>query len=242
MEALKHAEHLVGVPHVKADAVIADEDHWLAVHGRLPYFNDAPFAWPGELEGIRQQVGEDLLDQAWIALHKWQRTNLPVDLPVLRFRSEVQDNLLDECIQPGNFHGQCLAANPGQIQEVVHQASHVLRGLMYALQVLLRRRVHLRSEVLQKDFGKAVDMSQRGTQVVRDPVSKGRQLFVGCFQFSGELDAQLLGRLALAHLTIESTRNAVKERTCSWLLYIRIGRSRSYKNLKCQKRHSAKMT
>src|SRR6266849_5441862 len=58
------------------------------------------------------------------------------------------------------------AANPGQMQEVVHQASHVLRGLMYALQVFLRRRVHLRSEVLQKDFGKAVDMSQGGTQVV----------------------------------------------------------------------------
>src|SRR5712692_10332987 len=76
MEALKHAEHLVGVPHVKADAVIADEDHWLAVHGRLPYFNDAPFAWPGELEGVREQVDEDLLDQAWIAFHKWQRTTL----------------------------------------------------------------------------------------------------------------------------------------------------------------------
>src|SRR5713101_3932476 len=78
MEALKHAEHLVGVPHVKADAVIADEDHWLAVHGHLPYFNDGPFAWPGELEGVREQVGEDLLDQAWIAFHKWQRTNLSI--------------------------------------------------------------------------------------------------------------------------------------------------------------------
>src|SRR5260370_14089475 len=98
MEALKHTEHLVGVPHVKADAVIADEDHWLAVHGRLPYFNAAPFARPGELEGVRQQVAEDLLDQAWIALHKSQSTNLPVDLPVLRVRSKLQDSLPDQSI------------------------------------------------------------------------------------------------------------------------------------------------
>src|SRR5260370_6974060 len=89
MEALKHAEHLVGVPHVKADTVIADEDHWLAVHGHLPYFNDGPFAWPGELEGVREQVGKDLLDQAWIAFTKWQTTNRPADFPPLPLPSGV---------------------------------------------------------------------------------------------------------------------------------------------------------
>src|SRR5260370_16473426 len=92
MEALKHAEHLVGVPHVKADAVIADEDHWLAVHGHLPYFNDDPFPWPGELEGVRTQVGKDLLDQAWIPPHKWHRTNPPAPFPVLPSRSRAPDS------------------------------------------------------------------------------------------------------------------------------------------------------
>src|SRR5207245_9576473 len=116
MEALKHAEHLVGVPHVKADAVIADEDHWLAVHGRLPYFNDAPFAWPGELDGVRQQVGADLPDQAWIALHQWQRTNRPVALPLLRSRSELHANPLAECMQPGKVPRLCLASHPRQRQ------------------------------------------------------------------------------------------------------------------------------
>src|SRR5712692_6475090 len=121
MEALKYAEHLVGVPHVKADAVIADEDHWLAVHGHLPYFNDGPFAWPGKLEGVREQVDENLLDQAWITSHKWQRTNLPVDLPVLRFRSEVHDHLLDKGMQPGNLHDPSEAAGWWEFSKPVHR-------------------------------------------------------------------------------------------------------------------------
>src|SRR5713101_3421991 len=51
---------------------------------------------------------------------------------------------------------------------------------------------------------------------------------------------EVAARTCLCSLMIERARNAVKERTFSWLLYIRIGHCRSFKNLKCQKRYSAK--
>src|SRR5256712_10404829 len=51
---------------------------------------------------------------------------------------------------------------------------------------------------------------------------------------------EVAARTCLCSLMIERARNGVKERTFSWLLYIRIGHCRSFKNLKCQKRYSAK--
>src|SRR5713101_6297480 len=51
---------------------------------------------------------------------------------------------------------------------------------------------------------------------------------------------EVAARTCLCSLMIERARNAVKERTFSWLLYIRIGHCRSFKNLKCQKRYSAR--
>ena len=50
--------------------------------------------------------------------------------------------------------------------------------------------------------------------------------------------------LVLAHFTIETVNNAVKERgaterTRSWLVFIRIGHCQPFKNLKYQKRYSA---
>src|SRR5260370_856595 len=51
---------------------------------------------------------------------------------------------------------------------------------------------------------------------------------------------EVAARTCLRLLMFERAMNAVKERTYSWLLYIRIGHFRSFNNLVCQNRYSAK--
>src|SRR6478736_1805492 len=58
MEALKHAEQLAGVRHIKAGAVIADENHPLPVDSGLPDLNHGLGAEASELDGVRKQIYE----------------------------------------------------------------------------------------------------------------------------------------------------------------------------------------
>ena len=68
MEALKNAEKLANIGHVKANSVIANEDDSFPGYFGLPYVNRSPTPKPGELEGIREKVYEHLLHERRIAL------------------------------------------------------------------------------------------------------------------------------------------------------------------------------
>src|SRR6266576_2793286 len=52
VQALKHAEQPVGALHVKADAVVANEDHSMAAMVTLAHLNDRLFASAGVFDGV----------------------------------------------------------------------------------------------------------------------------------------------------------------------------------------------
>ena len=60
MQALKYAEELAGVRHIKTGAIIANEDHSLPVHSGLSNLNYRLRAKAGELDGVRKKIYEYL--------------------------------------------------------------------------------------------------------------------------------------------------------------------------------------
>src|SRR2546422_6039607 len=89
---------LIRVLHVKAYSVIANEHRRLAITDHLVHLDGGSLAWPGVLNRVQEQVGEHLFDQARVALHSRQATNLPFDLAALDFRLEAVPNFLNQRI------------------------------------------------------------------------------------------------------------------------------------------------
>ena len=63
MQALKYAEELAGVRHIKTGAIIANEDRSLAVDSGLSDLNHGLGAVAGELDGVRKQIYKYLRHQ-----------------------------------------------------------------------------------------------------------------------------------------------------------------------------------
>ena len=84
-----------------------------------------------------------------------------------------------------------MAANSRKIQQLIHQNSHALCAFLDTLQVALGPRVKSGPELLKQNSGKPRDMSQRGSQVMRNRVAKGFQFAVRGFEFGGALDHPL---------------------------------------------------
>ena len=82
MQALKQAEELVGIFHVEAHAVVANEKHAI----RLPAnFDHTSRLVAAVFEGVGQQVGEYLAHQIGVAVCGSQRVDSPLYLPILVF-------------------------------------------------------------------------------------------------------------------------------------------------------------
>src|SRR3990172_2250701 len=113
MQALEDPEEFVGVAHVEAHAVVADEiadGRWPLcvagggwpmaicdlrfVIGYLPaHFNPRHFSRPSELERVRDQVDEHLLEQHWVGAAGGQIANLNLQPPVSTPPAQVLTHL-----------------------------------------------------------------------------------------------------------------------------------------------------
>src|SRR5256885_5775693 len=67
MEALKHAEELVGITHVETDAVVAHVVDAVRALPQCAHFDAGRIAAGAEFEGIRQQVDQHLLEERAVA-------------------------------------------------------------------------------------------------------------------------------------------------------------------------------
>jgi hypothetical protein len=57
-------------------------------------------------------------------------------------------------------------------QETLRPA-HVANGVLNAIQTVQRLRIQIRAEILHQDLRKAVDMPQRGAEIVRNGIAEG---------------------------------------------------------------------
>src|SRR5258708_22646256 len=75
-----------------------------------------------------------------------------------------------------------MASNSRQIQQFIHQQTHLLRTSLNALDIALRFRIERGAEFFRQHLGKAADVPQGRPQVVGHRVTESFQLFVGGFQ------------------------------------------------------------
>src|SRR5207237_6228312 len=83
VQALKDAKQFLGIFHVEAHAVVADEDNRLSLRLEGADLDAGLGAGPGVFEGVGQQVDEDQPQQRRVAANIWQRPDHPLNLASL---------------------------------------------------------------------------------------------------------------------------------------------------------------
>ena len=80
VQALENSEELVGIFHIEANTVVANQNGGFVFTFDLKYFDHSGFALARELDGIGKQVHENLFQQIRIALNDRQRADSPGDV------------------------------------------------------------------------------------------------------------------------------------------------------------------
>src|SRR6266567_2176781 len=102
--------------HVKANTVVADKQHICAILDRFADGNVRVLARPGEFDGVRQQIPEDLRNQSTVTIHRRQERNFKRDLAASQFALKTCDHLTDYLIQIGGLEAETLLAQSRKSQ------------------------------------------------------------------------------------------------------------------------------
>ena len=103
VKPLKCSEKFIGVFRVESCAVVPNENYCSAIDYRLVDLYHGWVTSAAIFDGVRQKIREHLLDQSWVAIHRWQRAYTPVDLPVRGVGLEIVENILNQQIQGSRF-------------------------------------------------------------------------------------------------------------------------------------------
>src|SRR6266404_678520 len=172
VQALKNTEELAGILHFEPDAVVPNEVNKFLVERRHSGVYHCAIARTRVFDRVRKEVHEHLTHQVRIAIEASQIIDPPFDIATLRFRPEVLAHHTDQIIQRRNPRRQRLAADPGEIEQIVDQSSHALRAVLYPLQIPLAVLIQIVGVLLNEDIGEARDLTKWGAQVVRNRVGK----------------------------------------------------------------------
>src|SRR5262245_33861105 len=127
MQALKHAEQLVDVQHVKPCTIVSHENLWLIVISL--YTADLDFGLlphACEFDRIGNKIGDNQLQHGTISVADRKGTDLPCNIPPRRILLDLGDDLVDKLLQayPG-LHGLG-TPDPGKRQQIIDQVTHSL--------------------------------------------------------------------------------------------------------------------
>src|SRR5947208_15766960 len=95
---LKHPEELAGVLQVEPGPIVPNKVGWALGGIALEDANFDPgmFALARVLDGVTQEVDEDLFQQSGVAFGIWQLANLHLDLPPFECRSKLLKRPIDD--------------------------------------------------------------------------------------------------------------------------------------------------
>src|SRR6266404_3661295 len=168
METLKCAEQFTDIGHVEARAVITDEISRLAVL-LLP---TKDYLRPGSLRckfpGVAQQIVEHDSQQPFIPTRCELFLELEINLSLGLAFFEFSRDRASQVTQVNDFAAHLAARHARQLQHVVNQLRHLLARATHLPKVALTCVVKFVGVVLQQGLAKAVDVTQRRAQVVRD--------------------------------------------------------------------------
>jgi hypothetical protein len=175
VQPLEGQEELVDVGHVEAGAVVGHEQS-VAAAGRLAADSDARGGVVGrEFPRVAEEVLHDLPEERRVAFDEQARGNLELDTPFRLGPTEVLDDgsgQLREIDWPSRHLDP---ARPRELQQVVDELTHLLRGLARHLEILPPPGVEPGAVVLQRRLAEAGDRAERRAQVVRHRVAEGLQ-------------------------------------------------------------------
>src|SRR5919202_2155045 len=185
MQPLEHPKEFVGVAHVEADAVVAHKVDRLPALLAPPHSDAGHVPVGGKFEGVGQQVDEDLLQQGGVGLAGREIVKDDVHTPPLLVRAQLRERLVDEGAGSHPLGGERLAAQARKGEQIVDQATHLLRVVTHEVEVPLGVRGELRRVLLQQDAREAIDGAQGRAQVMGDGVAESLEFLIGGGEVGG---------------------------------------------------------
>src|SRR5712691_4345641 len=178
VQALESAKELVGVRHVEAGAVVAH------IENRAPIVAETAdlYAWLvrlcRELPRIPNQVLECRPQQPRIRARTHAVPDGDVDLALWLTALQLVHHLPGQLAYIGVAPLEAASRYAREVEQVLDQLPHALRGRPDSRQVALCLLRHILREVLQERLAEAVDGTQRRAQVVRHGVAERLELSV----------------------------------------------------------------
>src|ERR1700733_4414250 len=167
MQSLEDTEKLVGILHVESNTVVAHVvDDPVALTQRADIYSSRTAA-SGEFEGVRQEIGQYLLEKRSVSVAIGQlldmHTHLRLALTLLQTRDDAQNDLAQRHAQTV----QRFAAESREVQQIVDELVHPSRTGPDTFKQLSARLWHACFEFTAEQFAKALDRTQRLAQIVR---------------------------------------------------------------------------
>src|SRR6516225_8090252 len=99
MQTLKHAEQFIYILHVKSRSVVPHEHLYLVVFTLGTANLDFSSALqPCELNRIGNQIHKDNFHHGTVAVTRWERPDLPINVPTARLLPKLRDDFRDKLL------------------------------------------------------------------------------------------------------------------------------------------------
>src|SRR5262245_55835108 len=125
MEPLEDVKELVCMLHPETNAIVPNDVNVLG-DVRLAFdIDSAKIVVARVLDGIAEQVDENLTKQGWVPVRVRESTNGEMDLSAWRCSDKVPDHVLRQGCHVDFAGFQCLASDSGELEKIVDQKSHL---------------------------------------------------------------------------------------------------------------------
>src|SRR4051812_32230950 len=136
MQPLKDTEEFVGKFHIETNPVITNKDGCPPLRVLGSHFNARRLASSGKLNGVPEEIRENLLDECCIALHGGQCLDVPIDSTSAGAITEFFNKIVNQKPELHRLAIYVTAAYARKVQQIVDQLTHPFRALFDAGQIV----------------------------------------------------------------------------------------------------------
>ncbi len=173
-----------------------------------PHLDAGRIALGGELQRIREEVGEDMLEQRRVALAHRQLRDGELDGTPLVLGLEIPDHPLRQLGERQRLRLERLTAETRQVEQIVDQTVHALGAQHHLVQHAASVGSQTRAVIGEEGFAETRDPVQWRTQVVRYRVREGLEVRIARL----ELACTLLD--PVFELLVDASQLADQRRGC----------------------------
>jgi len=191
MQPLKNSEKFIGVFHVEANAVVTNHDHSFVPAFQLRNFDDSRFAVASKFHGVGEQIHEHLFQKIGVALDERQRADSPGNISPFEINLQFIARNIHQFAEGNALGDKALAGKARKIQQSINEQTHIVDGLLNAIQAMRGFGFEFGAEIFQQDFREAVNVAKRRAKVVRDGIAERLQFLIRGLQLCSALNDAL---------------------------------------------------